>query len=263
MRSSLYILFLLVIISTSCEEIIDVDLSDSEPVLVSEALILKDSVCKVNLSYTYSYFNPSASPAEENAEIVLSDDAGRSEMLYHQGNGYYKGNTLTGDEGRIYTIGINIEDREYSGSAELNRKPEIVGLDYEILSIPHNTDIEPIYSVKTVFKDRSDEDNYYLFRFYRNNEMINDYFSTYGDQLLRADTLTFSDFRMDFYRNDTVRVELYAIDEALYSYFSRLNDVLFSAMSSSTPYNPQYGFSEDIMGYFMAASFDSQTIIIQ
>ena len=263
MRNTFYILFAILIISSSCEEVIDVNLGDSKPVLVSEAIILKDSVCKVNLSYTYSYFDPSPSPAEENAGILLRDDAGRSESLEHIGNGYYKGNILTGEEGRNYTIDLNIEGRQYIASSELNRKPEIIDLDYEVLSIPHNTDGETIYSLKTVFKDKPDEDNYYLFRFYRNNEMLNDYFSTYSDGLLRADTLTFNDFRLGFYRNDTVKVELYAIDEALYNYFSRVNEVLFSAMSSSTPYNPQYGFTESLMGYFMAASFDSRTIIIQ
>ncbi len=261
MRISFSILFITALSLGSCEEIIDIDLNTSEPALVARAEIIKDSTAKVKLTYTGSYFDTTRAGIEEAAMVSINDNPGRSEVLEYTGEGVYRGNIIRGKENSEYTLNIVTGDRSYSGRSYLNSKPEILQLEYEKLDIPHYTE-ETIYSLMTIIIDDPGNDNYYMLRYYRNGELMNDYYSIYSDRYLRADTIVYTDYRLDFYRTDTVKVELYAIDNGVYNYFNLVNDVLFSAMSSSTPFNPESNISGGILGYFMAASFDSDSIII-
>ena len=58
------------LILSSCEEIIEVDLSSANPALVVEAVIYKDSVSQVRLSRTTSYFSLEESELIEDAIIM-------------------------------------------------------------------------------------------------------------------------------------------------------------------------------------------------
>ena len=245
----------------SCEEVININLNDSSPELVAEGIIEIHSPCTVSLSYTSNYFDTLSAIPEEDAVITISDSEERSEVLDHLGNGIYRGNIIHGLPGHTYTLSISAGNNEYQARSLLYSYPKLINLEYEKLYIPHYTE-NTIYSVKCIIVDDSYNENFYLFRYYRNGEMINDYFSTYSDRFLVEDTVVYTDFRLDFYKGDTVKVELFAIDEGVYNYFNLVNDVLFSSMRSSTPFNPASNFSNGLLGYFMAASSDRETIII-
>lgn len=261
MKKYILILLVLSLACLSCEEIIDVDLQDSSPVLVAEGSIMLNGTCNIRLSYTSDYFDSNAQPVEESARISISDSEERSEILEYTGEGYYKGNIITGLPGHTYTLTINTGSREYRARSSMHSKPELLQLDYEMLDIPHYY-TDTIYTIKSAIVDDLFEENYYMFRYYRNGEMLNDFYSTYSDRLISHDTVVYSEYSLAFYHGDTVRVELFSIDQGVYNYFKLVNDVLFSAMNSSTPFNPASNFSPNILGYFMAASRDSQTIII-
>ncbi|MFP4488170.1 MAG: DUF4249 domain-containing protein [Bacteroidales bacterium] len=261
MRRYFSILFITALSLGSCEEVIDIDLNTSEPALVARAEIIQDSTAKVKLTYTGSYFDTTGAGIEEAAMVSIDDNSGRSETLEYTGEGVYRGNIIRGKENSEYTLNISTGDRLYSGRSYLNSKPEILKLEYEKMDIPHYME-RNIYSLTTVITDDPGNDNYYMLRFYRNGELMNDYYPIFSDRYLEADTIGYKDYRLDFYRTDTVRVELYAIDNGVYNYFNLVNDVLFSAMSSSTPFNPESNISGGILGYFMASSFDSDSIII-
>ncbi|MBS0010428.1 MAG: DUF4249 domain-containing protein [Bacteroidales bacterium] len=256
-----FIILLVSFAVLSCEEVIDVNLNDSSPVLTVEGLILLNSACSVRLAYTSSYFDEGPPVPEEDAIISVSDSEERGEVLEHLGKGIYRGNIIAGLPGHTYTLVISSGDKEYRASSKLHSRPELLKLEYEELDIPHYYE-ETIYSVRNVMVDDPFSENYYLLMHYRNGSLLNDHYSTYSDRFLNTDTLVYTDFRLNFYRGDTVKVELYAIDQGVYNYFNLVNDMLVSAFSSSTPFNPESNFGSGIMGYFMAASFDSKTIII-
>ncbi|MEA1886417.1 MAG: DUF4249 family protein [Bacteroidota bacterium] len=261
MKKAFFIIFITSFVAISCEEVIDINLNDSSPRLVAEGSILYNSVCNVRLTYTSNYFDTTGATVEENAIITISDSEERSEVLEYTGEGNYRGDVITGLPGHIYTITITVSNNEYQAQSSLHHHPTLLKLIYEELEIPHYTE-KTIYTIKSLIVDDRYHENYYLFRYYRNGEMLNDYYSTYSDRFIQSDTVLYSDYMLDFYRGDTVKVEFYAIDRKVYNYFNLVNDVLFSPMNSSTPFNPASNFTGGILGYFMAASFDSKTIII-
>lgn len=261
MKKALFIILITSFIAMSCEEVIDVNLNESSPSLVAEGSILYNSLCNVRLTYTSSYFDTAGYAFEDEAIITISDSEERSEVLEYTGEGNYRGDAIKGLPGHTYTMSITVGNNEYQAQSKLNPPPTLLQLKYEELDIPHYTE-KTIYTIKSLIVDDRYQENYYLFRYYRNNEMLNDHYSTYSDRFIQSDTVAYSDYMLHFHAGDTVKVELYAIDREVYNYFNLVNDVLFSAMNSSTPFNPSSNFSGDILGYFMAASFDSETIII-
>ncbi|MFO7853522.1 MAG: DUF4249 family protein [Bacteroidota bacterium] len=261
MKKALYIILITSFIAISCEEVIDVNLNESSPSLVTEGSILYNSLCNVRLIYTSSFFDTAGYAFEDEAIITISDSEERSEVLEYIGEGNYRGNVITGLPGHTYTMSITVGDNEYRAQSKLNLHPTLLQLKYEELEIPHHTE-KTIYTIKSLIVDDRYHENYYLFRYYRNGEMLNDHYSTYSDRFIQSDTVAYSDYMLHFYGGDTVKVELYAIDREVYNYFNLVNDVLFSARNSSTPFNPSSNFSGDILGYFMAASLDTKTIII-
>lgn len=262
MRKVITLLSVISFMGISCEEVIDINLNDTAPGLVAEANIRLYQPCTVRLSYTSNYFDTLHSVVEENAIITISDSEERSEVLTYQGDGLYRGETVNGLPGHTFTLTISSGNNEYLARSSLFSQPELIELEYEELDIPHQLE-ETIYTVKCVMVDDIYNENYYLFRYFRNGVLLNDYFSTYSDRFIDEDTVVYNDFRLDFYMGDTVRVELHSIDREVYNYFNLMNDMLFSAMTSSTPFNPASNFSNGLIGYFMASSYDSESIIIR
>jgi len=68
---------------SSCEKVIDIDLNSSNPVLVAEGKIVKDSTVWIKLSYTTDYFNVEKAVFEENATVVLSNGDKHCQILFH------------------------------------------------------------------------------------------------------------------------------------------------------------------------------------
>jgi len=262
MRKLFTIILIISFVLISCEEVIDINLNDSSPSLVAEANIRLSQPCIVKLSYTSNYFDTLESVYEENAVITVFDSEHREDLLTYQGNGLYSGEIVHGLPGHTYTLTISVGNKEYQARSTLYSSPDLVELTYEKLDIPHYTE-ETLYTVKSVIVDDIFNENYYLFRYYRNGDLLDDYYSTYSDRFLDHDTIVYNDFRLSFYQGDTVKVELFSIDKEVYNYFNLMNDMLFSAMTSSTPFNPESNFSNGLIGYFMAASTDNESIIIR
>ena len=75
MKSLIYSVLLLAILlgSTACEEVIELEVSNGDPVMVIEGSITNQALApaQVKLSMSGSYFEPGDYPAVEGAEVVL------------------------------------------------------------------------------------------------------------------------------------------------------------------------------------------------
>jgi len=250
---------------SSCEKVIDIDLNSSNPVLVAEGKIVKDSTVWVRLSYTTDYFNVEKAVFEENATVVLSNGDNESEILTYSGNGIYKGDLLVGEVGENYTLDITTAKDEYTAQSSLMPPSEI----YEIivtesdLQKPGQTDTT--YSLEIKFKDVTAGDDFYMMKFFING--LFDSYALVDDKIfLVGDTINYPVIRKSFYKNDNVVVRLHTVDNETYKYYNQLNDAVSDGMGpggSSTPYNPASNFGENVMGYFAAWSYVSDTVIIE
>ncbi len=64
---------------------------------------------------------------------------------------------------------------------------------------------------------------------------------------------------------DTITVELLSIDKATYDYFNTLSDILTSdrAATSLSPANPITNLSNGPLGYFVAYTVDTKSIVMK
>lgn len=246
---------LTIVLLSSCEEVIDIDLNSSNPVLVAEGVIDNESPAWIRLTYTIDYFETEEAKFESTASVVISDNAGHSETLEYVSEGLYQGSDLIGTLNDEYTITILNNGIEYEASTILFPPSEILSASFE-----ENENLKPgqdeSYTITINFKDDPLSNNYYLFKYWINGELeTNSYYLVADEYYENTGVIEYSPFHLNFEMDDEVLIELYSIDEDTYIYYSELDDAEGGMMGgSSTPYNPESNFGSEVLGYFAAWS---------
>lgn len=262
----LYLLItLLAIIFSACEEVIEVDLESTDPALVAEGVIEPGEPVWLQLSYTSDYFSAEETSYEDEASVYISDENGNVDTLYFDGDGMYRGTNIIGEAGTTYFISFYQDNDTYQASSSLLPASDIVNVWFEESSMQRPGEDEKSYEIHVEISNDTQQDNFYLFKFYINGELEDESYSLansnyYPDE----ETLDFNPFRIDFDLDDKVEVIVYRIDEDNYNYFSQLNDLTESGPGgSSTPYNPQSNFGDNVLGYFSAWSYDKFETVVK
>lgn len=257
--------FVLSLLIMSCEEVIEVDLNTSKPLIVVEGLIEQDSTAWVKLSYTTDYFNNKEPDYIKNATVTLEDDIGSLEILNYHSKGLYKGHAIVGMTNRKYTMHISGEDFNISASSILNPPTIIYSLKFEESYFQHPGESGQAYISRLTFRDDPLSEDYYMVKFWENDTLRDERYHLIKDNLYsRMDVIEYSSMRNRFEPGKEVIARVYSIDKSAYSYYSQLNDLLESGMgASSTPYNPTSNFGPSVMGYFSAYSYTSVSTIVK
>ena len=259
------ILITSILVLSSCEEVIEIDLNSSNPVLVAEGVMEKDSVMRIKLSYTTDYFNNEETKYEEEAVVVITDDNSNSETLSYIGKGIYKGNALLGKVDKHYTLNIETGENKYVASSFLMAPSEIYEIVISESEMKRPGKDEVRYSLEVKFKDDPLTENFYMIKFIVNSEFDN--YSLVDDNIfINGDTISYPVMRKSFFKSDEVIINLYSVDKDTYRYYKQLNEAISDGKGpggSSTPYNPSSNLGEDVMGYFAAWSYVADTVVIQ
>ena len=260
-----------VILSSCSQEVITIDLKGAAPKIVIEGTLAEGEPCTVRISKTGDFYKPSVFPPVTGATVTLLDSEGNLETLAENEPGLYRGNSLTGVEGRTYTLTVEAEGKTYEAVSTLMKAVEIDSLTYYFEDDPdiYNEDYEDMeegYVFSCYFTYHEIEGNYYRIKLTHNGELLQDIFLI-PDWYEDGDSVEYEFWNHLFEKNDTMKVELLSIDRAVYDYFSTLNDVVLSEDSgpvfSSIPDNPLTNFTEGALGYFAAYSVRSQTVVFE
>lgn len=265
----LFSLIGLLILSASCEKVIDLDLNDANPKPVFESYIENDSFCYVKATLTSSFYDNSSSPTVGTATMTISDQLGNTENLSHQGSGIYRGSSLVGVIGNTYTLTINLDGATYVANSTMPPLTPIDSLTLQPAAFfgGGNPNEPPRFWVFANYTDAANIPNYYAVQ-----TTYSDTASTTGsttDYRIADDnvsdgisTRVFTTFNR-FESNDTVSVSFASIDYATWLYFKTLEDAISGAgFASAAPANPTTNFSGGALGYFGAWSKDVEEIVI-
>ncbi len=258
-------LILISLFTVSCEEVIDLDLNSSAPKLVAEGLIEKDSAAWIRLSYTTDYFTTEEPTFLEDATVVLSDKSGNSEQLTYQGKGLYFGKRLKGKENEDYNISIEGAGYTYQAETKLLAPSKILSVSFEKQDSRRPGENTDNYELTIKFTDDPAAENFYLIKLLINDSLTTTNYIYLKDSYYTTNSVVeYSPMRIDFEQNDKMNIGVYSIDEGSYTYFNQLNDISGSGMGgSSTPYNAQSNFGSEVLGYFMAVSYDSIKVTVE
>ncbi|MDX2415705.1 MAG: DUF4249 domain-containing protein [Bacteroidales bacterium] len=272
MNRYIYIIFTSLLILSSCEEVIEIDLNSASPELVIEATIYQDSVCIARLTRTVNYFSTEYPDFVEDATVSIQD-GNISEELTYSGNGFYRGNLIIGTPGLSYEIVIEHNGTTYSASSSMPPETEITLLSYSKSNEQSilNPEGKTGFTISFSFIDDPLEDNFYMISYTEEGNMIERRYFMLTENSNNGGSLEYTDpdiFRFSefiFYNGGIVDVKLFTMDESVYNYFFQLDDILFwkRRYLPPVPYNPLSNFSNGALGYFAAWNYDTETIVLE
>ncbi len=259
------IFFSLIILLTSCENVIEIELDYMKPKLVIEGVINDfDNQCIIKLSKTTDYFNHKTNPKVSDAVITLTDNAGTVVKFNEVEPGNYLGENVQAKSSINYTLSILAEGKLYVAEAIIPQKVNIDSLT--CLYNPESIFYEVGYVVSCHFPDPEEYRNFYRLKTYNINDKSKARYSKdlYNDDVSNGNNVELT-WSYDVYQqSDTVVVELYSLDEKTYDYYKTLFPISGGAemMSFTTPANPNTNISNGALGYFGAYTISRDTIII-
>lgn len=248
---------LLIGIMLSCEDIIDVNLHSVDPKLVIEGVVRMDAPAQVKITKTKDFNDQTPYVPITDAVVTVRDDAGNSETLVCNEDGWFMATALWGVEQRTYYLSVVYEEVEYTATSYMPPRVEIDSLT--LWKFPLADFHEPMVH----FKDPVGEENqYYRFQISINQEyprLVENFFSTEfmdGNAIHLPLFVRYEGGNDDdpIEWGDEIGVEMRCLDKELYTFFTTMDDVEHALA------NPTTNLSGGALGYFGAYSFTHATI---
>lgn len=238
-----YLILLIVVLFTACEEEITIDLPDPEPMVVVEGVIENDKVPYVILTWSSPYFDPVDTATIINTIItdakVSVSDGTITESLYAELDTNlfppiaFKAKTMKGEIGKEYTLNIEVKGKKYTAKTTIHQpipldsvwfKPQppsdSLGWAWAHLSDPANSidyyrwmtkrkgkDKNFIAPLGSIFEDRFVNGQSFDFAYFRGQTFNS---SAEDDN---------NEERGYFKRGDTIIVKFSTIDRANFEFF--------------------------------------------
>ncbi|MBR9859912.1 DUF4249 domain-containing protein [bacterium] len=269
---------------TACEQLVQIDLPQGAQTIAVDAEISTDlRPWKVFITNTQAYYNQDTVAGVEDAIVVISDDDGNVDTLEHVENGEYRTiNSRQCVPGRTYTLDIQHNNTLFSAS-------ELCRFQYDIdtflsFFIPEtNGFIQKGYYVFEVANEYEPDGDYYLWKIYRNDTMLDgfglildedqnrevSFFNLNIDpndieKSIREDSISPRPFPFNFKLGDTVEIEQFCINKKYYEFLIELQN---QQNRSGTPFdpppaNPKSNISNGAFGYFSVVNIKRASTII-
>lgn len=252
---------------SSCQKEIDLDLADQSGNIVIEGNVTdaKGSYI-VKITKSVGFSQPNQYPAVTGAQVILSDNTGQTEILEYAGGGEYKTSAFLGVPGRIYTLKVLAEGKQYTAQSTMPEAVELEALAQDSFKVGDKT----TYTILPIFTDPAELGNRYLFSV-TINDLSKKYISVLSDNLnnglpnqwslgLPNDDNKGRDHEV--VPGDDIHVEMQSIDTNIFTYYSALLQIS-DGYGTVTPANPPSNISNGALGYFSAHTVRSLVFQIQ
>ncbi|WP_026461400.1 DUF4249 domain-containing protein [Adhaeribacter aquaticus] len=251
------LLSVVLLVATACEKVLDIDLKEADPRIIIEANISDGpGPYSVLLSQSISFNQTNTFPTIDNAQVIISDNAGNSEILRQAGAGFYKTTNFKGLPGRNYFLKVTANGQTYEAAS---RMPQPIAINE--ISIEKSEFRSGYLFPQIKFQDPAGIKNYYRAIYTVNGQASADLFYL-NDEFQDGKLVNFNFFDRDqeLKSGDVVTIVLQTIDENVFR-FLREEDLAGSSQSAS-PANPTGNFSNNALGYFSAHAETSASITV-
>ncbi len=263
---------------SSCREEIDFDLNESNPrIVVDGSITSQNKRHEVRITKSSSYYNQEMSQQISGATVSISDQ-NNVFTLTEVTPGRYLTDTMAGQIGNTYTLSINYDNQTYTATSTLE---PVAPLDSIIAiqlfdTIPIINEVDSSYSLGIAITETPGLGDYYLFKYYINNQLESD---TVVEYAFTDDTFI-DGIQFDF---DPI-IPVYQIDHRIvspgdlitlkvFSISKHYSDYLFTALLQTEfrqgtifdgPASNIYGnVSNGALGYFYASDVSSASTVIE
>lgn len=136
LKETLLLLCLIGIIA--CEDVIDVDLQEADPILVVDAWLTNEPENQsILLTTTLPYFSEIAQPTVNGAIVTVNDEFGNEFIFNEIGGGEYVWSPSVAQptiraEGTNFELSVQIDGNSYTSLTTMGRVPTIDSLTIEV-----------------------------------------------------------------------------------------------------------------------------------
>lgn len=212
------ILITALILFTNCEDVIDVELNETEPKLVIDASLNwfkgtlgNDQVIK--LSLTAPFFDEILVPAN-GAEVKITDTASNTFIFIEDGlSGVYKNSDFIPVLNNQYNLIVSYDNETYTATETLKSVTPIDFIEQKNDGGFSGEDIE----LKAFYTDPEDEENYYLFKFISSIPVI-PALEVYEDRFTNGNQIFGFYTEEDLEIGDEVTIRNYGISKRFYEF---------------------------------------------
>ena len=262
---------IMLILFSSCEKEIDIELKNTTPKLIVEGNILLglDTLIRwqeIKLTRSANYVGASTPEPIGNATVSVFDGQNTFAFNY-TGNGIYKSNFIAG-AAKNYKLVIIYDGDIYEASETIKTGPVIEGLSVNYFPSALGSPEGNFITINTI--DPANERNFYLWRLFINGQLMinpspgNIYRAIQKDEFFNGQPLLnylpFDNFPV--VSGNTTRMEQLNISEQMYNYYySIFNLTASSPVSGDVPSGKILGNivnksnpNKNALGYFGACS---------
>ena len=266
------IIFLIVLIGfISCQDVIDVDLPQSEPKLIIDASIdwikgTSGSNQTIKLSLSAPYFNDTILPA--NNAIVSVTNSQNVEFIFTEdtNTGIYRNIEFEPIINETYKLSVVYNDETYEGIETLKPVASITRVE----QFANGGFTGEDYEIKTYTNDPIDEDNYYLLEFSNDIPTLPS-LEVFKDEFVNGNEVFAYYSNEDLKVGTEINIRSYGASERFYEFMFIL---LQQTGESGGPFETQpatvKGNCVNItnkenfpLGYFRLAEVDEYTYVIE
>jgi hypothetical protein len=268
---------------TACDSPFDLNIDQAPTRVVIEGLITDEAKQHyVKISTTKEYGTAGASPIIKDAVVEVVDEQGNVYVFTHNNtgesdlDGYYFSAIFAGEIGNTYTMTVQLEGNVYAASDELLRVTNVDSLAVKINEdvrdiapedLPDDIDPDEFYEVFFYAKEPQETKDYYLFKYYKNGEILKD---SDTEISFAEDTFVGEDIHDIatagfFALEDSATVEFYSLTREGFVYYTDMFNVLNNdgGMFGAVPSNPRTNLTGGALGYFQTSAVTRRSIIVK
>ncbi|WP_100612408.1 DUF4249 family protein [Confluentibacter lentus] len=212
------ILIFICILTTACEDVIQIGAPSIPPKLVIEASInwLKGTTGNfqvIKLSLSAPYFDTQIQPAI-NAEVKITDTSNNTFVFNEEGDtGIYVAYDFIPKIDEEYTLTINYKNETYIGTEILKSVTSITRVEQENDKGFSGDETE----LKAYYNDPENEDNYYFFEFINDKNSLVD-LEIYDDEFTNGNDIFGYFSKEDLYPGDKIIIRNYGVSKRFYEF---------------------------------------------
>lgn len=246
---------------SSCEKVIEIDLKETEPVIVIQAN-LTDIFQKqyVYVSQTSNFKEETKFKGISDAIVKIKDE---DEQLTHsfksESEGEYT-SIFKGREGRTYTLTVEVNGKVYDAISYMPKKVTLDSISITEITLFS----EKSKFIKVHYQDPSDIANYYNYVVFINDEknsgiyVDSDRFSN-GKYVSQTIFTSDPEIKVD----DVLMLDFQNINSKVFRYFYALSQITGGSQGGPVaPSNPDSNISNGALGYFSTHTSEKRVFTV-
>lgn len=250
---------LLSVMFSSCEKVIDPELTNSVPVIVIEGGItdqLENQIIKV--SKTIPFNQPNTFNGIKGAKVMVTSSQGQIINFPAATDGVYRSSRIRGVSGTSYKLEVTVDGKVYSATSIMPNAVRPDSITFKRLSIFGNTRVYPaIY-----YKDPGAVQNQYRYIIRLNNTFTADQVTEdrFSNGNSTSDLITFDGDGVQ--KGDKVEIEMQNIDRNVFKYYYAISQIGGNGGPPVAPANPDSNFDNGALGIFSAYTRSTHNVTL-